>query len=250
MPLPSLRARAFAPLALVLCAFIALNGCNSESSQASALDSQSPSPAQNVTDSEKSLEGIIAFDAPTITRGENDLLLLIFGAKHCRSCEQLLSGFSANPTLQAALSTDMKSYYIHADREESITIITPRLDSQAASNSESRSKSSSDATSESRSKSSPESSSESTPTPAPSPHHAHPSYKTSELVALYGVRGTPLLVFLSPSGKKLLAYPGYISPERLLLTLEFLKTPSHWDKSERDIAQELMKLYQDSQLSH
>lgn len=68
--------------------------------------------------------------------------------------------------------------------------------------------------------------------------------ETSELGRLYNIKPTPTLVFVSPHGKTLFVYPGYMPKERFLATLEFLKTPNLETKDEKEIAKELQELFQ------
>ena len=68
--------------------------------------------------------------------------------------------------------------------------------------------------------------------------------ETSELARLYNIKPTPTLVFVSPHGKTLFVYPGYMPKERFLATLEFIKSQNSDNKDEKEIAKELQELFQ------
>lgn len=62
---------------------------------------------------------------------------------------------------------------------------------------------------------------------------------TADLAQKYAIKPTPTLVFLSPSGKELFIYPGFMPKNRFLTTLEFLTNPTLEAKEPQNIAQEL-----------
>lgn len=66
---------------------------------------------------------------------------------------------------------------------------------------------------------------------------------THQLAQNYNIKPTPTLVFLSPSGKVLFIYPGYMPKDRLLTTLEFLKNKNLEDLDEKTIAKNLQQLF-------
>ncbi|HIV49683.1 thioredoxin family protein [uncultured Helicobacter sp.] len=71
---------------------------------------------------------------------------------------------------------------------------------------------------------------------------------TSALANLYGVNATPTLVFLTPSGKMLFAYPGFLMPKRFERTIDFFNDPNNASLTQTQIAQKLIMLYEKEQI--
>ena len=68
--------------------------------------------------------------------------------------------------------------------------------------------------------------------------------ETAQFAQIYNIKPTPTLVFLTPKGKILFIYPGYMPKERFMATLEFLQNPSLESKEQKEISQELQAIFE------
>ncbi|PZT47523.1 hypothetical protein B6S12_08610 [Helicobacter valdiviensis] len=62
------------------------------------------------------------------------------------------------------------------------------------------------------------------------------SLSTAELGAYFNIKPTPTMVFLSPKGKILYVYPGFMPKEKFLATLKFLNDKTLENLNEKEIA--------------
>ncbi|MDE5591711.1 MAG: thioredoxin family protein [Helicobacter sp.] len=67
---------------------------------------------------------------------------------------------------------------------------------------------------------------------------------TAEFARRYNVRVTPTLVFITPDGKDLFVYSGYIPRDRFAATLEFLQEPNTSNLNQKEIITTLQNLFQ------
>lgn len=68
--------------------------------------------------------------------------------------------------------------------------------------------------------------------------------ETAQFAQIYNIKPTPTLVFLTPKGKILFIYPGYMPKARFMATLEFLQNPSLESKEQKEISQELQAIFE------
>lgn len=73
-------------------------------------------------------------------------------------------------------------------------------------------------------------------------------FNTREISEFFHIQSTPTLVFLNKEGMVLLKYPGFISANRLIATLQFLNQEENQNLSEEEINRKILHFYRDNKI--